>query len=142
MLRELPDRQIEHDMRQPHTEDGAYNLAGDIGRHRVPPQAVGRRGRQCYDRVHVRARLRPEGEDQRRQSTAGGDCIGQQGKADISAAELFGHDARTDHTDKQKGRRHEFREGLVHNRAAERVSVSGKFEERHGAGSPLVTTFR
>jgi hypothetical protein len=129
-------------MRQPHTEDGAYNLAGDVGRHRLPPQAVGRRGRQCHDRVHMRARLWPEGKDQRRECAAGGDRIGQQGKADISTAELFGHDARTDHADKQKGRRHEFREGLMHNRTAERVPVSGKFEERHAAGSPLVTIFR
>ena len=36
MLRELLDRQIEDDMRQPFTEDRADDLSGDVSRHRVP----------------------------------------------------------------------------------------------------------
>jgi len=36
MLGELPDRQIEHDMRQPYAQDGARDLGSDVGRHRMP----------------------------------------------------------------------------------------------------------
>src|SRR6516225_6732081 len=36
VLRELPDRQVEHDMREPHTEDGAHDLGGNIGRGCLP----------------------------------------------------------------------------------------------------------
>src|SRR5262249_13146189 len=69
-------------------------------------------------------------------------CIGQQRKPNVSAKELFGHDARLDHADKQKRRRHEFREGLVHNRAADRAPVSGHLQEGHRGGSSDATTRR
>ena len=113
MLRELPDRELEHDMRQPNTDDAAHDLGGDVGRHRMPAQALRRRGGKCHRGVHVGARLWSESKDQRHQRGAGGDRVREQGKPNISGAQPLGHDARPDHRDQQKRRRNELDECLA-----------------------------
>src|SRR5215472_5400228 len=90
----------------------------------------------------MRARLRAESEDQRDQRAPGSDCVRQQSETDISAAELFGHDPRTDYGNKQKRGRYQFGNGLVDNRTAQRASMGGNLQESHGAGSPFATMRR
>jgi hypothetical protein len=43
--------------------------------------------------------LRPEGKDERHERATGGNRVCEQGKADISTAQLFGHDPRPDDGD-------------------------------------------
>ena len=81
----------------PHAGDGADELRGEVGGH-VPPgdAALGRIG-EGHGRIEVRARNRPEGQDQRDERGARGDGVGEQRDGDVPAGEPLAHDAGPDH---------------------------------------------
>src|SRR5262249_6880509 len=65
MRAELPDRELEHEVREPDTQDRAQNLRRDVGGHEPPGETARERRPQSHRGVHVRARGGSEGEDER-----------------------------------------------------------------------------
>src|SRR5262249_14911842 len=99
--RELPHRQFEHEMRDPHADETAEHLGCDVNRCCPPCQLAAQGEGKTYRRVEVRAGERAEDEDQRRQNGAGRKRIAQERKC-VVPRESLRHDAGADDGREQK----------------------------------------
>ena len=127
----LDDRQREHQMRDPNADDPAADLGNGVSERGPPEEAVDQDCGERHNGVHMRTRMRAEGQDQREERAAGRDRVGEQCQRRVPAAEPFRHDAGADHGDEQERGRHELEAGFpqqgsvrVRRRAADSVRLA------------------
>ena len=94
--RKLEQRQLEHAVRDESSDAAANDLRARIG-EKFPPRVVfAQAHHQRHGRIEMRARDRPEGEDQHHQNRAGRQGVPKQGKRDVAAREPLAHDPGAD----------------------------------------------
>lgn len=102
--RELPERQIEHRVRQPGAQDRAGQLRCDVGCQHRRRQLAAHGHHGTYRRIEMGAAHRPEHLDQHVQAGDRGQRVGKQRDRRVAAREALGHDARADHDRQQQPR--------------------------------------
>ena len=122
---------LEHQVRDHRADTGAHDLGRDVDERLTgcdtSEHAVGQRD----DRVEVRARYRPEGEDQRDERGAGRDRVLEELEADVVRGESLRGDAGADDDgNEQRGTdclgRRAAREVDVHDRPRELAAALGR----------------
>ena len=93
-------------MRRQDAGECADDLDGHVAGHIAPRQAALGRVGERDGWIEVRARDRPERQDEGDQRGARGERIRQQRDGDVPAGEALAHDAGADHGREQKGRAH------------------------------------
>ena len=101
--RDLPDRQFEHQVRDPHADDPTDNLCGDVRPRIRPPQLAAEREREAHRRVEMRARERAERENENGEDRAGRQRVAQQRQRVVTAGKALRHDAGADDRGEQEG---------------------------------------
>src|SRR5208282_475696 len=102
--RNLPKRQVEHEMRRPDADHAADDLRGEIGRYLLPRQFAPQSESDRHRWIEMGAGNRPEDQDQHDQDGAGGNSVAQKRQSDIAAGEIDAHHARADDGCKQESR--------------------------------------
>ncbi len=101
--RELPQGQLEHEVRRPYPNDAAGNLGRDVERRDAGRQLAAPREGEAYGRIEVCARHRPEGQDQDGEDRAGRDRVAKERQRAVPARELQSHDARANDGREEEG---------------------------------------
>ena len=96
-------RQVEHDVRRRDAGEGARDLRSDVPRHLAPRESALRGVGERHRRVEVRARNRPERQDQRDERRARRERVGEQRDRDVPAGEPLAHDPGADDGGEQQG---------------------------------------
>ncbi len=98
------DGLFEHDIGQPHADEGAHDLRGDINGHVPPGEASLARVGEGHGRIEMGARDRPERQDESDEPRTGRDGVREQGQGDVPAGKLVSHDAGTNHGRQEQSR--------------------------------------
>src|SRR5262249_45901695 len=100
--RELPHRQLEHEVRHPHADEAAEYLRDDVNRGRRPCHLAAQGEGKTYRRIEVRARKWAEYQDQHGEDRAGRERIAKERDC-VVPCEFSRHDAGADDRCEQKG---------------------------------------
>jgi len=115
--RQLPERQLEHQMRDPDAEHGAGDLRRRVDAGRRPFDAAAQGEGERHRRIEMRAGQRAEHEDEHAQHGAGRQGVAQQGERAVTAGEALRHDAGADHRGEQECRAQKLRDRPLRRRA-------------------------